>query len=241
MNLNLDLLQGWIRDAQASVVRTVLDLPDGAYFRPSGLPGWQIAHVLTHLARNGDAIRTLMLAGRTGTVLSMYASREVRSEDIRVGAFRTVTAIRSDFLASMQRFEIEMMAMPPEGWERTVDYESRFGFEGRFPVLHFLLMRLFELEAHHVDLLQRYTFFDSPVAYRRLFLELAAATLSARTHPFCFRSTDTNQELTVGTATPQAYVIGASDDLIGWLSGRADGSGLTVLHGQPLPWLPPFA
>jgi hypothetical protein len=144
-------------------------------------------------------------------------------------------------MASMDRFEIELEAMPIKSWDNQVDYVSRFGAEGRFPISRFLLMRLFEIEAHHVDLNVRYRFIDTPVGVRSEFLELAAGTLGQRCGPFMIVSTDTGQRIDIGGVGTASEVVGDSAALIGWLTGRDNGDRLRALNQDPLPWLPPFA
>ena len=38
---------------------------------PSLLPGWTRGHVLTHVARNADGLRNLLIWARTGTEIPM--------------------------------------------------------------------------------------------------------------------------------------------------------------------------
>src|SRR5205807_199393 len=54
--------------------------------RPSLLPGWTRAHVLTHIARNADGTRNLLLSVRSGHLVRMYASSATRAADIDAGA-----------------------------------------------------------------------------------------------------------------------------------------------------------
>lgn len=236
-----DVFAAWIRKAHERLRHTVLELSDNKYEDSSLLPEWTARHVLTHLARNSDAVRNLLLSARSGRPVSIYPTRELRAEDIRVGAGRTSAAIRSDVLASMERFEIDIEAMPKRCWTRLVPYQSRFGPEGTFPIVQFLLMRLFEIEAHHVDLRAGYTFWDTPIEIRERFLDLAAAALGSRCKPFIINSTDTDQRIAIGNSDGTPEIVGESDALLAWLSGRDSGQGLQPSRGLKLPWLPPLA
>ena len=55
---------------------------------PSLLPGWTRAHVLAHLARNADAMRTVLAGVRTAQDRPGYASAEAREAGIEQDAGR---------------------------------------------------------------------------------------------------------------------------------------------------------
>ncbi|KIX77423.1 mycothiol maleylpyruvate isomerase, partial [Streptomyces sp. MBRL 601] len=67
-------------EATARLLTVAGTLDDAALAEPSRLPGWTRGHVLSHLARNADALLNVM-AGRP-----MYASAEARDADIEAGA-----------------------------------------------------------------------------------------------------------------------------------------------------------
>ena len=52
---------------------------------PSALPGWNRATLLTHLARNADALGNLLTWARTGVETPMYADPSSRAADIDAG------------------------------------------------------------------------------------------------------------------------------------------------------------
>ena len=74
-------------------------LTDEQCREPSLLPDWTRGHVLTHLARNADALRNLVHWARTGEKTRMYPSREARSADIEAGSGRSADELRADTLA----------------------------------------------------------------------------------------------------------------------------------------------
>ncbi|WP_241780552.1 maleylpyruvate isomerase family mycothiol-dependent enzyme, partial [Streptomyces wadayamensis] len=67
-------------EATARLLTVAGTLDDAALAEPSRLPGWTRGHVLSHLARNADALLNVV-AGRP-----MYASAEARDADIEAGA-----------------------------------------------------------------------------------------------------------------------------------------------------------
>ena len=93
----------WAADGAAHLRGLMTRLGDDAFRAPSLLPGWSRAHVLTHLARNADAMINLLLWARTGVVTPAYASAEARVADIEKGAVRTPSEIRDDVIASSDR------------------------------------------------------------------------------------------------------------------------------------------
>ena len=58
---------------------------DDAFAKPSGLPDWTRAHVLTHVARNADAMVNLLTWARTGVPTPAYASRDAARRGHRDG------------------------------------------------------------------------------------------------------------------------------------------------------------
>src|SRR5688500_14161714 len=74
--------------ADERLLQAVTELGDAAVRGASGLPGWSRGHLLTHLARNADALLNLVIWARTGVEHPMYASRADRDADIEEGANR---------------------------------------------------------------------------------------------------------------------------------------------------------
>ena len=87
-------------DEMAAVTDRLLQSVDSmspeAVAGPSLMPGWTRGHVLTHLARNADAITNLVLAARTGDGRPMYVGGpEGREAAIQAGADRPPLPARS--------------------------------------------------------------------------------------------------------------------------------------------------
>ena len=78
-------------------------LTDDQAREPSLLPGWTRGHVLTHLARNADAMVNLLTWARTGDETPMYPSREQRNADIEAGSGRTASDLVADVHATHER------------------------------------------------------------------------------------------------------------------------------------------
>jgi len=78
--------------------------------------GWTRAHVLSHIARNADALGNLVSWAVTGTPRAMYDSPESRDADIIAGASRGAQEILADLKESAARFAsaAEGLAGAPE-------------------------------------------------------------------------------------------------------------------------------
>src|SRR6516165_2182531 len=74
---------------------------------PSLLPGWTRGHVLSHIARNADGLRNLLIWARTGTEIPMYASAQSRNDDIVAGAGRPAAGLVADVRESAAAFAAE--------------------------------------------------------------------------------------------------------------------------------------
>src|SRR6516225_10421530 len=98
------------------LLATATALSDAQAREPSLLPGWTRGHVLSHIARNADGLRNLLIWARTGTETPMYASAESRSADIEAGAGRPAAALAADVGESAAAFAAEAAAMPDDAW-----------------------------------------------------------------------------------------------------------------------------
>ena len=146
-------------DEMAAVTDRLLESVDSmspeAVEGPSLMPGWTRGHVLTHLARNADAITNLVLAARTGDGRPMYPDGpEGREAAIQAGAARHLGDLRLDLDESAERLLAAFAdGFPAEARSREVAMlrgATAYGWE--IP-----LIRVREVEIHHVDLAAGYT------------------------------------------------------------------------------------
>src|SRR5215469_11297112 len=137
---------------------TASALTDDQVTEPSLLPGWSRGHVLTHIARNADGLRNLLIWARTGTETPMYASAERRAADIEAGAGRPAAGLAADVRESAAALTAEAASMPEDAW--TAQVRALHG--PPFPALGVLERRLSEAEIHHVDLAADYSPGDWP-------------------------------------------------------------------------------
>jgi maleylpyruvate isomerase len=86
----------------------------------SSLADWSLGHLLTHIARNTEALCNLLHWASTGIGTPMYSSTEQRNDDIKRGAIRPATVITDDVLASAVNFEAASQQLSKQEWKRSV-------------------------------------------------------------------------------------------------------------------------
>jgi maleylpyruvate isomerase len=218
-----------VRDATDRLLTAAAKLDNASVAEPSRLPGWSRGHVLAHLARNADALVNV-LEGRP-----MYASADARDLDIERDAPRSLDVQLADVRESAARFQGAGTA--PADWSRTV--ELRNGVVDTASRVPF--RRWGEVELHHVDLGIGYELEDLPQEFTRRETDFLAERFTGHPDVPATRLTDGTHAWSTGRAAdePEVAVTGSPAELLGWLCGRRDGSGLTV-GGGSLPALPPL-
>jgi maleylpyruvate isomerase len=222
-----------LRESTARLLSAAAALDDEAVRQPSRLPGWSRGHVLTHLARNADAVTNLLTWARTGVETPMYVSRERRDADIEAGSRRPAGDLVADVAAGSRKFEAALDAMTPSAWQRQV----RAGATNRMvPADWVPLARLGELEIHHSDLDVGYRPSQWPAAWAGAFLPGAGQGLEERAgEPL--RLLTLSGEMYGAERSGARTVTGDVRELLAWVVGRADGSALSVTPAGPLPEL----
>jgi maleylpyruvate isomerase len=219
----------------ATLQRSIADLTDQQAREPSLLPGWSRGHVLSHLARNAEALGNLVTWARTGVETPMYVSREARAADIEANAGRPGADLVSDVAATSDALVTAMRDLPDEAWET----EIRWGRDGRQTSAALIpKLRRVEVEVHHVDLDLDYTLAHLPSDFVLSMLARSAKDLSARDDlgGFVLVGNDNEGRWVVGDGGPE--ITGTPPSLLGWILGRTNGIGL---HSDaPLPQLGPW-
>jgi maleylpyruvate isomerase len=230
---------GPITAATDRLLRSVERLDQPAMGEPSLCTGWTRAHVVSHVARNADALSNLLTWAGTGVETPMYVSAQARDADIDAGARRDAEVILDDLRASARRFASAVASLPDEAWERQVRMGPAAS-GATIPARRILWQRLKEVEIHHVDLAAGYT----PADWAPWFVDRALA----ETLRMFGRRDDVPGLTLVVDGTPErlgpggdATVSGPAVAVLGWLTGRSAGDGLTVEPPGPLPPLPDWA
>ncbi|NUT52335.1 MAG: maleylpyruvate isomerase family mycothiol-dependent enzyme [Saccharothrix sp.] len=214
-----------------------LDLP--ALRGPSLLPDWSRGHVVTHVARNADALVNLLTWAKTGVEHPMYPSAADRDADIAEGAGRLPQLLRADLDAACQRVATAARELPATAWEAEVAHPRL----GPFLAHRIPWMRLREVWFHLVDLDRGVGFADLPPQLLEHFLDEAvghfadrADVPSARVEAVFPDGRQRSWGLTPDSATSPA-VNGAAADVLGWLTGRHSGARLNGTAPTLPKWL----
>lgn len=222
-----------VDEATEELLRTAADLDPTAVGAPSLLPGWTVGHVLTHVARNADALTNLLTWARSGVETPPYASPEAREAGIQEGAGRPLRELVADIRASHERFADAGAAMPAEAWTFVLPWA------GNSAAAVVPWMRLREVSVHHVDLGAGYTPADWSEAFALRLLREIVTGAGDDWPAMRLRPNGLDHALTIGAlttgATEPPVIGGPTKSIAAWLTGRADGADLTVSPDGELP------
>ncbi len=236
-----DLMQriNYVRDATSRMLAGLDWLTDADMARSSLCPGWTAGHVLTHIARNADALRRSVDGARRGELVPLYDSQQARAADIEAGAARPIAELAADIGKSALLLDDAWSALDSAAWEREMLH-----WRGRLPAHDSPAMRWGEVEIHRVDLACGYGPADWPAPYVAHLLDQAAETVAARLPPGVavdLRATDTPARWSLGSGDGQITVSGPSWAIAAWMVGRlAAGAGVLSVGGGELPELGPW-
>lgn len=203
-----------VRRCEARMLVTVAPLDDATLVRPSLLPEWSVAHVLTHLARNADSHCRRTRAAIEGVMVDQYpGGLEERTAEIEDGAGRPADTVIADVRSATDRLLEAWSDVPNYAWANITRDAT-----GRERPLHELpTRRLLEVEVHLVDLGIGFTHRDWPEDFVNALLPEMREGATAR--------------LTSGDILPAPEDLDPEDELA-WLIGRLDRDDLPRLR----PW-----
>ena len=197
---------------------------------PSLCPGWTRGHVLSHLARNAEAIAGLCRAAVDGEQRAMGPSDEARDADVNASAGRDAATQAEDVRTTDHLVAEQLARLRPEHADVSLERTPgrRLVPAGRLP-----FMRLREVVLHHLDLDAGFGLADvEPELTADLLGEEVERLQACDPPPDLTLRTDEGDEWTTGLGT--AEVTGTRTAVLGWLArGLTDG-----LTGDPLPRLP---
>jgi maleylpyruvate isomerase len=203
-----------VRQAEARLAETVARIDDATMDRPSRLPGWTVAHLLTHLARNADSHVRRTRASIDGVVVDQYpGGMDERAAQIEAGVGRSAAEVRTDVEMSSARLIGAWSDVPAHAWANSTRDAS--GCTRRLDELPD--RRWLEVEVHLVDLGCGPTHSDWSGAFVAARLPEMRAEAAAR--------------LVDGAELPAPGSVDPRDELA-WLFGRLERADLPVLG----PW-----
>jgi maleylpyruvate isomerase len=213
---------------------SVSSLSDAEVTGTTLIPPWTRGHVITHVARASDSYRRLLAGAIEGVETPQYPSMQFRADQIEAGAARSVAELIVDVRDGAARFDEMMRTLPDHAWRARV--RMRPG-ELRAPAA-LPLIRLRELEMHHVDLALGYTFNNIAPDTVHWIIDDILMELGRRerVRPLRLKATDTGLAWELGSDAP--LICGTQADLVGWLSGRTTGAALATEPGVAVPAAP---
>jgi maleylpyruvate isomerase len=233
-----------LTDSTDSLLRTLDGLTEEQVREGSALPGWTRGHVLTHLARNADAMGNLVRWAVSGVRTPMYPSSQARNADIDAGATRPAPVIVADVVASADRLAtaIEaLIAAGPDALARPVVFGPVQPDSVSHPAARIVSHRRREVEVHHADLGAGYQPLDWPEDFVRETLEglsrtrCGAAGLAGITALVAEDGTRWSLVTEGGGHAAHRDLIGPAVGLATWLLGRDVQTALTTSDGSPVP------
>ena len=197
--------------AHQALESSLVGLTDHVARRPSLLPDWSVGHVLTHLARNADALARMFEGAQQGEVAAMYVGgRQSRRGDIEAGAGRPA----NDLLADLHRASDRLDALFAGATAGDRVWRGRGAtFGGEITIDDLPGRRRVEVEIHRVDLGLGYRFVDWPGDFLRSELTRMTGVWASR-KPMGFDD------------LPEAALALAPADRFAWLVGRLVVDGL---------------
>lgn len=199
--------------------------------------GWNLAHVLTHVARNADSLSNLVLWATDGVERRAYISDEQRDLDIETGVQRRLPEIVVDVEATATRFRELAEALTGSAGGAEVRTRTNTPVKG----YQLIAMRTVEVVFHHVDLQAGYTFDDADPAWLARTLRRGASQWEAQGNAPQLTLNPTGPS---GEHMPSFSIAGGGTDVSGtpgqlllWLArGRADGLTSAVDVPSPPAW-----
>jgi maleylpyruvate isomerase len=164
----------------ARMAQVLAAVDDDNARRPSRLPGWTVAHVIAHLARNAESSCRRIDALARDELVEQYAGGAAgRAAQIEQSATRPGAALVADAIAWSDRLDAMFATTPDDWWERPV----MSGSLSQHPLSLLPSRRWAEVEVHLVDLDVGYSPRDWPDELVNRFLPRLLNGLANRTDP----------------------------------------------------------
>jgi maleylpyruvate isomerase len=210
-----------VRDATRRLRADLDGLADSDVRRPSLCTGWTAGHVLTHLARSGDALRRSVEGARRGEAVAPYVSMATRTEGIEAGAARTAAELTVDVAQSSRALDDAWASLDAAAWDREMPHHRL----GKRPITDTVTLRWTEVEVHRVDLAGSYGPADWPAPFVAHVLADSVPALDARLSPgmaLDLTATDSAAHWSFGQAADKKIAVtGPSWAIAAWLLGRS--------------------
>lgn len=157
------------------LLATVDSLSESEMAGPSRHPGWTLGHVVTHLARNADALSNLIDWAVSGEETAGYESEESRDKEIEEGASRHYREIKKDLREASDRFASKVHLLRGD----LATEEVRL-LDHTIEARDLVALREYEVIIHHYDLGTVWTIEEADPEAQLDALEMAVGLFSDR-------------------------------------------------------------
>ncbi|MFI5606093.1 maleylpyruvate isomerase family mycothiol-dependent enzyme [Amycolatopsis sp. NPDC051903] len=220
--MSTDAALARIRELQDEWALAAGSLDEEAVRAPSALPGWSRGHLLTHLARNADAVGNLLTWASTGVETPMYGPGTARDDAINAGASRAVAEILADVVASGERLVDLAASLPDHAWSAPVRGRAGQPITGADA----LILRLAETTIHLADLDRGHDFASATALLGDHIEAVVGNMIRMYTAPLPpIRLTDGTHTWTMADGSG-GLVSGTPGAVLAWVSGRGSGDAL---------------
>ena len=162
--------------AHQGLLASLANITEVQVRQPSNLPGWSVAHVLTHLARNADSHVRMLDGANRGEVLTQYSGgMQSRNDDIEAGIGRSADELVADVRSTIYRLEAAWASSTEVGWAG-----HGIALMGEVPMSDLVYRRWRETEIHRADLGLGFGINDWPSEFVRLDLGRMTAQWASR-------------------------------------------------------------
>ncbi|MFZ2503203.1 MAG: maleylpyruvate isomerase family mycothiol-dependent enzyme [Nocardioides sp.] len=230
LDTDRDTTLAQVEAATQRYLRTVAGLTDAQFGAPSVLPGWTMAHVVSHVASNATGIDRAVRAAMAGEPSWVYETNAGRDAEIDERAAWPVAELRALNASSCDDLRDAFESCPADLLghllPRVIDGPP-------WSVLDWIGARWREVEIHHTDLGAGYTQADWDDDFVAYLTKVAAFDREPEVQ-LTLRSPEGDTEVGGGGQV----ITGSQRDLVWWLIGRGGGQG--VASDEPLPTLGPW-
>lgn len=220
----------WKTEATQRLLGSTIALTEDQWHEPASVPGWTRAHIATHLARNADYFRSLIVAAQEGLPQPELPSAADRRAELELGADRPGLEIQIDLDGACGALQRAI--------ETTSDWTAMVTLSGaEVPLEVIPLARLHEVCVHHLDLNCGVSPDDFPADAAAWLLRWVLFRLAEADLPRLKVIGDSVQAV-LGTGDEEPQEVHAHDARMwAWLSGRAAPAQVNGAENLRLPLL----
>ncbi|MEO8330383.1 MAG: maleylpyruvate isomerase family mycothiol-dependent enzyme [Candidatus Nanopelagicales bacterium] len=203
---------------------SAIDQPDRWAETTSGLPGWSRSHVVAHVLGNAEGMLNLVAWARTGVTTPMYVSAAARTAAIEERANWSLSRLRDALAGASDTLASECSAMI----HPLASTQLAMASGATVQAWEIPMIRLREVEIHHVDLAADYAPTDWSSGFTlRTMAQLAQVFALRGTLPVAeLRATDSGRVWTFDVDSGSAkarqgsQLRGPEAELLAWITGR---------------------